>query len=274
MPELPEAETIARDLDRRVRGSIIAGIRVARPDILARGNSATTLSRKLRGHRIERVGRRGKNVIIEFDGALRLVVNLGMTGRLIASDAPRSAEMRHVAALLRLEDGRAILYDDARRFGRLDLRDAGHWSQRDAELGVEPLSDSFTGEYLFRLTRGSISPIRNFLLDQKRVAGVGNIYANESLFRAGVRPTRRARQLRRVEAFRLADAIRTVLGEAIEARGTTIDDYRDGNGDAGAFQLRLRVYDRRGEPCVQCGTPVKRVVLTNRSAFYCPQCQR
>jgi len=274
MPELPEAETIARDLDRRVRGGIVAGVHVTRPDILAPGNSATKLARSLRGHRIERVGRRGKNVVVDFDGGLKLVVNLGMTGRLIASDAPRSAEMRHVAARIELDDGRSVLYDDARRFGRLDLRDASTWTVRDAELGIEPLSKDFTGERLFALTRGSIVPLRNWLLDQRRVAGVGNIYANEALFRARVRPTRRARFLTRVEAIRLRDGLHEVLSKAIQARGTTIDDYRDGEGESGGFQLRLQVYGRTGEPCFRCGTPIKRIVLTNRSAFYCPRCQR
>jgi formamidopyrimidine-DNA glycosylase len=274
MPELPEAETIARDLDRRVRGAVVAAVRVTRPDILAPGNSASKLARSLRGHRIDRVGRRGKNVVVEFDGGLKLVVNLGMTGRLIASDSPRAVEMHHVAARIQLEDGRSVLYDDARRFGRLDLRDATTWSVRDAELGVEPLSEDFTGERLFALTRGSIVPLRNWLLDQRRVAGVGNIYANEALFRARVRPTRRARYLTRAEALRLRDGLRDVLSEAIQARGTTIDDYRDGEGESGGFQIRLQVYGRGGEPCYRCGTAIKRIVLSNRSAFYCPECQR
>lgn len=274
MPELPEAETIARDLDGRVRGSIVERVRVLRPDILAPGLTPARLSRRLRGHRIDHVGRRGKNVLFEFDGRLRLLVNLGMTGHLITSDAPRAHEMRHVAARIILADGRTILYDDARRFGRLDLRDADTWPARDAELGVEPLSDAFTADALFRLTRRSKVPLRNWLLDQRRVAGVGNIYANEALFRAGVRPTRRAHRLTRAEAGRLRDALRDVLSEAIEARGTTIDDYRDGSGEAGAFQTRLQAYGRDGMTCVRCGATMKRIVLSNRSAFYCPGCQR
>jgi formamidopyrimidine-DNA glycosylase len=220
------------------------------------------------------VGRRGKNVVVEFDGGLKLVVNLGMTGRLMASDVPRAGEMRHVAARIKLEDGRSVLYDDARRFGRLDLRDETSWAARDADLGVEPLSEDFTGERLFALTRASIVPLRNWLLDQRRVAGVGNIYANEALFRARVRPTRRARYLTRAESLHLRDGLRAVLTESIEARGTTVDDYRDGEGESGGFQLQLQVYGRNGEPCFRCGTPIKRIVLTNRSAFYCPQCQR
>jgi formamidopyrimidine-DNA glycosylase len=274
MPELPEAETIARDIDGRVRDAVVDRVRVPRPDILAPGLSAATLSRRLAGHRILRVHRRGKNVLIELDHDLRVLINLGMTGHLITTDAPLANEMRHIAARFILRDGRSLLFDDMRRFGRIDLRDATTWPARDAELGVEPLSDEFTADLLFALTRRTIVPLRNWLLDQRRIAGVGNIYANEALFRAGVRPTRRARRLTRREAARLRAELRAVLADAIAARGTTIDDYRDGSGESGGFQARLRVYGRHGEPCVVCGTPIKRIVLTNRSAFYCPRCQR
>lgn len=274
MPELPEAETIARDLDRRIAGAVLRGARVTRPDILAPRLTPRRLADAVRGHSIERVGRRGKNIVIELSGGLRVLVNLGMTGRLVPSTAPAAAELRHVAARFQLENGGAVLYDDARRFGRIDLLDADAWARRTAELGAEPLSDEFTDERLFQLTRRSKTPLRNWLLDQTRIAGVGNIYANEALFRAYVRPTRRARRLTRKEAAALRDAIRDVLTEAIEARGTTFSAYRDGNGDEGAFQPRLRVYGREGEPCRRCRTPIRRVVISNRSAFYCPRCQR
>lgn len=274
MPELPEAETIARDLDARVRGARVRRVEVQRPDILVPGLTPRRLDRALKDRGLVQVGRRGKNVVLLFDDETRLVVNLGMTGRLVASDAPRAAELHHVAARIEFADGRAVLYDDARRFGRLDLRTADRWTDRDLELGMEPLSDGFTGAHLFRATRRSRVPLRNWLLDQRRVAGIGNIYANEALFIAGVRPTRRAFRLTRREADRLADAVRAVLLAAIDARGTTIDDYRDASGEAGGFQFRLRVYGRDGLACPACGTPVKRIVLTNRSAFYCPRCQR
>jgi formamidopyrimidine-DNA glycosylase len=274
MPELPEAETIVRDLQRRVPGARIAAVRVERPDVLHPGLTPASLTRRLRGRRIERVSRRGKNVVLEFDRELRLIINLGMTGRVVASDAARAGELRHVAVRLELDDGRVLLYDDARRFGCLDLRDATGWRARTAELGVEPLSDDFTAERLHLLTRTSTSPIRNFLLDQRRVAGVGNIYANEALFRARVRPTRRARKLTRRETAALRDALRDVLADAIEARGTTFDAYRDAEGEKGGYEPRLRVYGREGEPCPICGTPIKRIVLTNRSAFYCPKDQK
>jgi formamidopyrimidine-DNA glycosylase len=197
-----------------------------------------------------------------------------MTGRIIASDSQRAVDLRHVAARFDLEDGRALLYDDARRFGRIMLFDAREWSLRDRLLGLEPLGPEATAERIFQLTRRSRVPMRNWLLDQSRLAGVGNIYANEALFRAGVRPTRRAHRLTRAQAHRLHAALRDVLSEAIEARGTTFSDYRDADGESGGFQPSLRVYGRDGSPCVVCGTPIKRVVLTNRSAFYCPSCQR
>ncbi|HEX6307468.1 MAG TPA: bifunctional DNA-formamidopyrimidine glycosylase/DNA-(apurinic or apyrimidinic site) lyase [Longimicrobiales bacterium] len=274
MPELPEAETIVRDLRARIPGATVTRTVVAHPDILHKGLTPALLGRRLKGRTITGVSRRGKNVVIEFDAGLRLVINLGMTGRVVTSDAQRAGELRHIAARLHLRDGRAILYDDARRFGDLDLRDEHGWTVRDAELGVEPLSDDFSPEMLHALTRTSISPIRNWLLDQRRVAGVGNIYAVEALFRAGIRPTRRARTLRRRESAALRDTLRAVLQESIDARGTTISDYRDANGERGAFDQRLRVYDREGLPCISCGAPIKRVVLSNRSAFYCPACQR
>jgi formamidopyrimidine-DNA glycosylase len=273
MPELPEAETIVRELRTRIPGGTVTRVVVTHADVLHTGLSPAELGRRLRGRTVTDVSRRGKNVVIEFDGGVRLVINLGMTGRVVTSDAPRSGELRHIAVRLHLSDGRAILYDDARRFGDLDLRDDAGWLVRDSELGVEPLSDVFSADLLHGLTRHSVTPIRNWLLDQRRVAGVGNIYAVEALFRAGIRPTRRARTLRRRESTALHAALRTVLQESIDARGTTISDYRDASGEPGGYDRRLRVYDRHGEPCVACGAIIKRVVLSNRSAFYCPSCQ-
>jgi formamidopyrimidine-DNA glycosylase len=274
MPELPEAETIVRDLRARLPGSVVTRTAVRHADVLHTGLTPRSLDRRLRGRRISDVSRRGKNVVLEFDGGLRLIINLGMTGRVVTSDAARAGELRHVAVHLTLQDGRAVLYDDARRFGDLDLRDEAGWLLRDAELGIEPLSDAFTAERLHALTRTSATPIRNWLLDQKRVAGVGNIYAVEALFRAGIRPTRRARTLARRETAALRAALRSVLQESIDARGTTISDYRDASGERGSFDQRLLVYDRAGSPCIHCNAIIKRVVLTNRSAFYCPACQK
>ncbi|HEX7050547.1 MAG TPA: DNA-formamidopyrimidine glycosylase [Longimicrobiales bacterium] len=274
MPELPEAETIVRDLRRRVAGRAITHVRVRHADVLAAPLTAATLAAGLRGRRITGVGRRGKNVVFTLDDDERLVVNLGMTGRLIVSDSPRAQGMRHVAVRFSLDDGREILYDDVRRFGRIELHTPESWAERDRALGVEPLSKTFTADRLHALTRASRSPIRNWLLDQRHVAGIGNIYANEALFRAGIHPARPANSLTRSEASRLRDALRDVLEEAITARGTTFSDYRDASGEEGGFEPRLRVYGRAGRPCPVCGTPIERLVLSNRSAFFCPHCQR
>ncbi|HWV57329.1 MAG TPA: DNA-formamidopyrimidine glycosylase family protein, partial [Longimicrobiales bacterium] len=191
MPELPEAETIVRDLARQVTGRRIESVEVLRPDILAPGTSPSTFSRTLRGRIIEGVSRRGKNVVLELSD-LRLVINLGMTGRVVTEDPGKPGPWRHVAVRFELSGGRRLLYDDARRFGRLELMDENGWRQRDSELGIEPLSREFTPARLHELTSRSRTPIRNWLLDQRRVAGVGNIYANEALFRARIRPDRPA----------------------------------------------------------------------------------
>lgn len=274
MPELPEAETIVRDLQKKVTGRVITGTKVTHSDILGTALTPQKLSRALKGKRIERVERRAKKVVLRLSNDLVLVISLGMTGRVVASKAERAKDLRHIAVRFDLDNATALLYDDARRFGSIEVYTADRWLQRQASLGVEPLSEDFTPDRLIAMTRTSISPIRNWLLDQKRVSGIGNIYAAEALFHAGVRPTRRANTLTRAEAFRLRDTLREVLVASIEARGTSISDYRDVDGVEGGFSGRLYVYDRNGEPCLACGTRIKRVVFTNRSAFYCPQCQK
>ncbi len=273
MPELPEVETIVRDLRERLPGATIAKVSVKHPDILV-ADSVPKFQRALRGRTMNSVDRRAKNIVIALDDGSTLVIHLGMTGRLVVTTAPEKTGLRHIAVRFDFTDARTLLYDDVRRFGRVEHFQAGHWDRRALEFGVEPLSDAFTAAHLFELTRLSISPMRNWLLDPYRVAGVGNIYANEALFRAGVRPTRRANTLTRAETARLRDTLRAVLQESIDRRGTTLNDYRDARNQEGAFLPLLQVYDRAGEPCVNCGTPIKRIVLSNRSAFYCSRCQR
>ena len=273
MPELPEVETIVRGLREQIPGATISKVSVKHPDILG-ADSVSKFQRALRGRTMNSVDRRAKNIVIALDDGSTLVIHLGMTGRLMVTKTPASTGLRHVAVRFDFEDGRTLLYDDVRRFGRLEHFESGHWDRRALEFGVEPLSDAFTAEKLFELTRLSVTPIRNWLLDPYRIAGIGNIYANEALFRAGVRPTRRANKLTRADAARLRDTLRAVLQESIDRRGTTLNDYRDAQGQEGAFLTLLQVYDRAGEPCVKCGTPIKRIVLSNRSAYYCPRCQR
>lgn len=295
MPELPEVETIVRDLRKRVTGRSVAAVHVIKADILAPDLSVDRLARTLTGRLITRIDRRGKNILIEFAPARAessnvsaetsardraanseayLLINLGMTGRVVVSDAPAATALEHVAARLELDDGHEILYDDVRRFGRIELHSPESWAERERHLGIEPLSDAFTADRLHDLTQRSRTPVRNWLLDQRRVAGIGNIYANEALFRAGIRPDRPANSLDSADAARLRQALRDVLTDAIRARGTTFSDFRDARGEAGGFEPRLEVYGREGKPCVKCGRPIERIVFGNRSAFLCPRCQR
>lgn len=273
MPELPEVETIARGLAERYPGRVLAGARVKHADILVAPLSAAGLARRVKGRRVERVGRYGKNVLIELDGARRLLVNLGMTGRLVPADAPRAAELRHVAVRFSFRDAPDLLFDDMRRFGRVELHDAATWPARAASIGFDPFDPALDARTMHGLTRKSITPIRNWLLDQRRIAGVGNIYASESLFRARIHPSRRARTLTRDEAAALLDELRAVLADAIGARGTTMSDYVDAEGEAGDYWDRRVAYAREDEPCPRCGHPIERLVLSNRSAYYCRQCQ-
>ncbi len=308
MPELPEVETIVRDIRGRLAGDRVLAVEVIRPDILAPGLEPAELHRALRDRRIENVTRRGKNIVLEFaegtgaegaeytggkharakyvrakhtdrsrdasaDEPLRLLINLGMTGRLVAGADHAKADLHHIAARFRLEAAAPLLYDDTRRFGRFELHDPASWEERESELGLEPLEAGFTADALHLLTSRSRTPIRNWLLDQRRVAGVGNIYASEALFRAEIHPERAANSLEEPETGRLRESIRAVLAEAIRARGTTLRDYRDGRGEIGDFAGLLRVYGRENEPCVRCGTSIERGVLGNRSHFHCPTCQ-
>jgi formamidopyrimidine-DNA glycosylase len=274
MPELPEAETIARDLDGKVRGARIVSTRVLHDDILAPHLRAADLGGRVTGGRIDGVSRRGKNVVIALDGDVRVFINLGLTGRFITSDSPRAAELRHNAVRFGLEDGRTLIFDDARRFGRVDLLDSGAWATRTGALGVEPLSADFTLAYLRPATRASITPIRNWLLDQRRVAGVGNIYANEALFRAGIHPARAAGRISSRRLAVLVDSVREVLKDALRQGGTTLRDYVGSDGRPGYFKLSLNVYDREGVPCQTCGGPIRREVLGQRATYYCAGCQR
>lgn len=271
MPELPEVETIVRDLARLLPGATVRDVEVVHAD-LVQGESAEEFAAGLRGAAFRGVTRRAKNILLETDRGL-LVVNLGMTGRLLVLGEGDVAPT-HPGVRFRLEDGRELAYHDVRRFGCLQRYTPGAWARREEELGVEPLSDAFTAEWLHRNAQRSRVAVKTWLMDQRRVVGVGNIYASEALFRAGVDPRRPANALGENEAARVVEAVRGVLREAIDFRGTTLLDYRDASGERGEFAARLRVYDREGEPCRSCGTPVERIVQGGRSTFFCPQCQR
>jgi formamidopyrimidine-DNA glycosylase len=270
MPELPEVETIVRDLQRLVTGARIRRVSVLRTDLL--GGPEIEFVGRLEGRTISRIERRAKNIVVHAEPE-RLVINLGMTGRVLVREAD-AEEPTHLGVRFHLADGRKILYQDVRRFGHLEVLTPEEWAGRDEGLGVEPLSAAFTPEWLRRRSRESRVAIKTWLMDQRRVVGVGNIYASEALHRARVNPRKAARRLTRRETDRVHESVREVLQEAIDFRGTTLLDYRDAVGEVGEFSRRLRVYDREGEPCGECEAPIRRIVQGGRSTFFCPACQR
>ena len=269
MPELPEVETIVRGLRPALPGKTIEDLQVLRPDVLRQPPG--DLSARLRGRTFKSLHRRGKNIVARLTEGVVLVVNLGMTGRLVLDrDETRTT---HPAVRFTLSAGPLLVYDDVRRFGAVEAIDEAEWTVRDRRLGPEPLSSSFTARRLHADLSRSVSPIRSWLLDQRRVAGVGNIYANEALHLADIHPQRPARSMTEGEATRLHRAVRRTLRSAVENRGTTLRDYRDASGSPGDNAANLRVYGRGREPCLRCSTRICRLVFGNRTAFYCPSCQ-
>lgn len=273
MPELPEAETIVRGLRDAVVGETIARAEVLKPDILRESKRA--FWPKVRNREIVAVDRRAKNVLIRLEEGRVIAVNLGMTGRLLPFDEPPHGPRRptHPAVRFRFESGGLLIFDDVRRFGTVECLTDQEWHARSDRMGPEPLDPDFTADDLHRGLTMSRSPVRSWLLDQRRIAGVGNIYAAEALFLAGIHPRRPARSVDADEAEALHGAIRRVLDAAIRAGGTTIRDYRTAAGDEGGFAPSLYVYGRDAEPCRRCESIVERVVFGNRSAFFCPTCQ-
>lgn len=250
----------------------MAAVSVLRPDLL--NEPAGPFVRGLEGRTVLDVGRRGKNVVLFFSADTVVVVNLGMTGRVLHRPlGDTTAAPTHPGVVLDLDGGGQAVYDDARRFGRLRRFDWLGWVRWSRTLGPEPLGRSFTARRLARDLGKSVSPVRSWLLDQRRVAGVGNIYANEALHRAGVHPSTPAKRVPPERVAPLHRAVRKVLRSAIQARGTTLRDYRDSDGRQGSFGPRLVVYGREDEACRKCRDTIARIVISNRSAFYCPTCQ-
>ena len=263
MPELPEVETVTRALaplvGRRILG---AEFRCAR---VLRGGDADAMASRLRGRRIAGVKRYGKFIAISLEGGGYLLIHLGMTGRLLLNGSPA----KHTHAIFTLDSG-ALLYDDSRQFGCIQVSE--EFPERIRKLGPEPLEvpfEAFAGALRRRRTR-----VKALLLDQRFLRGLGNIYADEALFRAGIHPLAMASRLRGERARRLYDAIRAVLTEAIAAGGSSVSDYVDPEGRRGFFQFSHRVYQRTGEPCAICGARVRRVLVAQRSSHFCPDCQR
>ena len=275
MPELPEVETVRRGLALRMSGRRIVRAELRRPDL--RRPFPPMLAERLDGARIGALARRGKYLLIELDDTGLLLLHLGMSGRIIAGDA-NGAEAKHDHVVLTLDDGTVVRLNDARRFGVLDYLRRGEEATHPllAGMGPEPLGPDFDRAYLERALAGKMTPIKAALLDQRIVAGLGNIYVCEALYRAGLSPRRLAGTVVGARAARLAKAIRDVLNEAIEAGGSSLRDYVQANGELGYFQHRWAVYGREGEPCpgCTCAEGVRRIVQSGRSTFFCAKKQR
>jgi formamidopyrimidine-DNA glycosylase len=273
VPELPEAETIVRGLRAAVVGSTIVDTEVVRADVLR--EIPRRFADRVRGRTITAIGRRGKNVLLMLDEERLVAVNLGMTGRLLPFSAPPPPDRLpgHPAVRFRFASGGTLIFDDARRFGTVECLSALEWLERSSRIGPEPLESAFTPEALHGALGASRAPVRSWLLDQRKVAGVGNIYANEALHLAGIHPQTEARAVTEPQARRLHRSVRHVLRGAINAGGTTIRDYRTADGEEGRYARRLLVYDRSGEPCGRCSRTIRRIVFGGRSAFFCPGCQ-
>ncbi|HZO82073.1 MAG TPA: bifunctional DNA-formamidopyrimidine glycosylase/DNA-(apurinic or apyrimidinic site) lyase [Candidatus Binataceae bacterium] len=282
MPELPEVESLRRILERSLVGRTIVRARVAEKRL--RRTVAADFASRVALHRIVRLSRRAKYLIIELesthagDGAA-MIVHLGMSGSLTHRQNGFNAadfDPRHDHVEFQLDDRSRLVYNDPRRFGliRLVEADALATTVELQQLGPEPLSADFNADYLARVARGRRTAIKNVIMDQAVVAGIGNIYASEILFRAGIRPTRRAERVTRREIERIVAATAPILRAAIGNRGTTFRSYRDSRGRPGRFAERLMVYGREGKPCLVCGSPIRAIVVGQRASFYCPHCQR
>jgi formamidopyrimidine-DNA glycosylase len=274
MPELPEVEVLRRSLEPHLIGDRIERVEVSNP-ALREPVDVAGLRRAARGREVTALRRRSKYLLIDLDGGWTVVVHLGMSGRLtLVPEGTPPEPHEHVAFHLR--SGRRLRLRDPRRFGVVFVvRTAGlDADPHFAHLGPEPLEPGFSGETLARAAAGRRGPVKAFLMDAGVVVGVGNIYASETLHRAGVHPERSVARISRGRWQRLAESAMAVLRQAISQGGTTLNDFADGEGKSGYFQVSLTVYDREGEPCRACGRPVRRIVQAGRSTFYCPGCQR
>jgi formamidopyrimidine-DNA glycosylase len=293
MPELPEVETVRRGLEPAMVGARIVAVEQRRPDL--RFPFPERFAERLQGQEITALGRRAKYLLADLSSGEVLIMHLGMTGRFLVNHngttfapgefyAEAGAERAHDHVVFRLSNGATIIYNDARRFGFMDLapRAGLAESRHFRDVGIEPLGNELSGEAIAGLFRGRKAPLKAALMDQRLIAGLGNIYVCEALFRAGLHPEAPAGSLAtptgrpRAKAHLLAEAIRDVLTEAVEAGGSTLRDYAQTDGSLGYFQHSFRVYDREGEVCVRpgCGGTVRRLVQGGRSTFFCPSCQK
>jgi len=293
MPELPEVETVRRQLEPEIIGRTIVGAEIlderwTRPELPRRVEEA------LVGRRVERVERRGKYLIVGLDDGASLVMHLRMTGNLLIRPqgadttvdlmdarrlgAPRlyeaDTDARHLRARLTLDDGSELWFTDPRRFGHAVVLAAGELDQYFASrLGIEPLGGDLTPQRLLEIAAGRRAPLKSFLLNQSGIAGIGNIYADEALFRAHLHPLSPAGSMRQEHAEELADGIVAALEAGLANGGSSIDDYRDARGERGTMQDEFLVHTREGEPCLRCGETIRRIVVSGRSTYFCPGCQ-
>nr|WP_319248893.1 bifunctional DNA-formamidopyrimidine glycosylase/DNA-(apurinic or apyrimidinic site) lyase [uncultured Celeribacter sp.] len=283
MPELPEVETVRRGLEPSMAGARIARAEVNRPDL--RWPFPDRMAERLTGARVERLRRRSKYILADLDTAETLLIHLGMSGRMTVSGDPlgqfvheHPMPVKHDHVVFHMDNGARVTFNDPRRFGAMDLMPTGQESAHPllARLGPEPLGNAFSEDHLVAALKGKATPIKTALLDQRIIAGLGNIYVCEVLFRAGIHPARKAGRISALRVAGLVPIIRDVLAEAIEAGGSSLKDFRQADGELGYFQHRFRVYGREGAPCVTpgCGATVKRIVQSGRSSFFCPSCQR
>jgi formamidopyrimidine-DNA glycosylase len=275
MPELPEVETIRRHLAPFVEGHVLERMEILDP-LWSNPADPQTLRDAVRGRRIERLDRRGKYLIWTLEDEIHMVMHLRMTGNLLIAAADDIAERRYTRVELYLDTGERILFTDPRRFGTgvVLLGDDALEDYFSARLGVEPLSPDFTTDALRALARDRKQPVKAFLLNQERLAGVGNIYADEALFKARIHPERPVGTLKREQLDALRQAVIESLEAGIDARGASIDDYRQPDGAQGAFQTKFQVHLREGRPCVRCGTTIKKIRAAGRGTYVCETCQR
>ncbi|MFT4199053.1 MAG: bifunctional DNA-formamidopyrimidine glycosylase/DNA-(apurinic or apyrimidinic site) lyase [Pseudoxanthomonas sp.] len=271
MPELPEVETTRRGLAPHLEGRRVARIVLRRPDL--RWPIPPEVARELPGRRIAAVRRRAKYLLLDTDAGDSALLHLGMSGslRVLAGDTPPRA---HDHVDIGLDDGRILRFNDPRRFGCLLWQPAGSVHELLRGLGPEPLAEEFDGDWLFALSRGRSAPVKTFLMDQATVVGVGNIYAAESLFRAGISPLRAAGRVSRERYAALAEAVKAILAHAIARGGTTLRDFISPDGAPGYFEQELSAYGRGGQPCPRCGRPLKQASIGQRTTVWCGHCQR
>lgn len=281
MPELPEVETVRRGLAPAMEGKRILRVETRRKDL--RFPFPANFNQRIEGAKLSHMGRRAKYLVAELSNGEALIMHLGMTGRFtVHGKTPgkfhhdAGGDEKHDHVVFEMQGGGRVVFNDARRFGFMDLWPTENLSTYApfAGMGPEPISNEFSGAYLHEAFRGKKTPVKSALLDQNVVAGLGNIYVCEALYRSGISPKKLAGAIRRDRLEVLAIEVRKVIEEAILAGGSTISDYKSTGGELGYFQHAFRIYDREGEPCLACERPVKRIVQSGRSTFYCAACQK